>query len=235
MASYSPATRRRATCSPRPESRAGKLPCLVIELDGWLSVSGGNPERTRLLRGLRREIQDVLSWQALASLRNQVDVAAASFMERGVALLRAALSILTGGNPQPSDVELVAKWEAPEVKEAPVSPDAEAGDAEAGSGASPVAPQPKVEAKARAKPKAQAKKKTEAVQRRSKSTAVGDVMEDSESEDKAALTDSSELQAELESKTMVQLKEILRERGLKVGGRKAELVERCLGALAGGG
>jgi len=175
----------------------------VIELDNWIGVSGRDPNATRLLRLLRREFQDAISWQALAALQRSPGEPSASALGRGAALLRAAVATLAGQEADPADMELVKTWKPGELPPAAST---------SGKG-------PKATAAAK-RPKGAGTSKTPA---------------SSASQKRGASTSTSsgvgEPVPDLESMTIPQLKNILREKGLKLGGRKAELVERCAMAL----
>jgi len=172
----------------------------AVELDGWISVQGCNPGTSRLLLGLRRELQDALSWQALAALSGIGTPAISySYLARSAALLRASVSILSGKQPEQSDVEFVKGWKPVE------------GDRSSSDGA------------ARERSRVQLRKDGSGVQRPAAT---------SSSRQGEHGTRMSGIMAELQGKKLPELKQILREHGLKVTGRRLELVERCAEALA---
>mmetsp|Transcript_127295 Transcript_127295/g.396186 ORF Transcript_127295/g.396186 Transcript_127295/m.396186 type:complete len:342 (+) Transcript_127295:490-1515(+) len=207
----------------------------VTELDSWISVKAGNARATGLLRSVRRELQDTLSWQALASLRGGAG-AAASFLERGTALVRGAVGVLAGGKLDKASAQFVQKWTAPAIEEAVEQSDRAEDDGAAADPPAKRSQAPKKKAAGVAKrPKAASASATQkrgaaSSARVEKDEAVAEREEEPAEEEAGKDTDS--MIADLESKTVADLKEILKSKGLKVGGRKAELVERCAQALA---
>jgi len=175
----------------------------VIELDGWIGLRGYDADATRLIRGLRRELQDAFSWQALYALSKGTDMLAGSYANRAAALLKVATAILAGQKADASAIEFLRKWTAPEPSK---------------SGTNRV--------------------KSEATKARSDTrvSTESTTAEHSLAADIAVGPASSQasVPGDISSKTVVELKRMLREMGMKVSGNKAELAERCATAIATG-
>merc|ERR1712032_1555674 len=86
----------------------------VIELDGWIGLRGYDADATRLIRGLRRELQDAFSWQALYALSKGRDMLAGSHANRAAALLKVATAILAGEKADDAAIAFLRKWRAPQ-------------------------------------------------------------------------------------------------------------------------
>jgi len=202
----------------------------VIELDSWISVKGNGERATGLLRSTRREVQDALSWQALAALRGNSSVPA-RYLERGSALVRCALGMLAGDELDKASLDLVKKWKAPALEEAvenSVPADAGSDDA-VHTEPSPAARKPSASATQRSKAAASGQRRGASSTAAAKTAEVEEAAEEQEAPGKQ---DKESLIADLDSKTVADLKDILRSKGRKVSGRKSELVERCAEALS---
>ncbi|CAE8717763.1 unnamed protein product, partial [Polarella glacialis] len=94
---------------------AGKGTCM--QLDGWLEVGGRMKATNELLLELRKDIRHAFTWQALFALRGSSDSRSRAGAQRSAALLRAAIKMLSGQQPDPADTEL-AKMVLPEASSA---------------------------------------------------------------------------------------------------------------------
>lgn len=173
----------------------------VIELDGWIGLRGYDADATRLVRGLRRELQDAFSWQALYALSRGKDVLAGSYANRAAALLKVAFAILAQEKVDDSTIEFLRNWKAPEPSK---------------SGTNRV--------------KAKAKKARSDSHVSTESPTVEHSLDDKGAAGPTSAQPS--VPADVDGKTVAELKRILREMGLKVSGNKAQLVERYATAVA---
>jgi len=166
-------------------------------------LRGYDADATRLIRGLRRELQDAFSWQALYALSKGTDVVAGSYASRAAALLKVAIAILAGQKPDDSTLGFLRKWRAPQAsKRGTNTVKSEANKAKSDTHVS--------------------MENTTAERSLTADMAVGPT------------SPQSSVPADVSGKTVVELKTMLREMGLKVSGNKAELAERCSRAIAAG-
>uniref|UniRef100_A0A7S4VMD0 RNA helicase n=1 Tax=Alexandrium monilatum TaxID=311494 RepID=A0A7S4VMD0_9DINO len=134
-----------------------------LELNGWIGIRGASEEINTLLRRLRQEIRQSLTWVSIASSWDRVAIAAVG---RSKTLLRILGRALVGERPDEADLRRMREWRLPEFEEGSAT-----------------------------------------------------LQADEETRD--------EVESRLRSKTVAELRVLLREMGAKVSGRKMELVQRC--------